>query len=659
MTFFRNNKTKIFVSAFILGSMLLPTVTHAGLCDLIGPTGRIVCGAGDWAVAAVLSDISDLIVKLCAVVLSIAGAGLDFVLNFTVVEMSQRFSSAEGVTAGMGAAISDAWGTIRDLANLAFIFVLLYAAIKVILDLNVASIGNTIKNIVIVGLVINFSMFFTKVVIDVSNIATVGFYNSIQQSIKGSSIQPIPGVNWKLEPGFASAVMNNIGIHTIVGSNALNYLSGSDTNYIIFSKNILGSILMIVLSIVFVIVSVMFISRFVLLILLVVTSAAAAVAYILPGLKKHFDTWKDSLISQAFFAPAFMLMLWISFKMMSAFAIITKDANGKTYEFSNIGGNPLSVIGLLMNYSLVIGFVIASLIIAKQMASKAMGFSAVNSAVGTIGFGAVAATSRNTLGRWGRSAANDKDLLDRAAKGDVVARMQLATANKFVKSSFDARAVGDTKLGKATGAGKLFSDLGKAGGKGGFKAVVDDKAKKKAEYAKNTFGQTDFEKDEAKKLNDTYQAEKLAEENRIRDARTIEARKKTAAATTDEQRREATRFEREVAYKNKNKIYKDEEYSTEFREGTKKAYEGFAKAGERRQVAYADRIEKGPLGIGVIGRMQGNKAAARKIRDQAKGPSKEKKLADAYKEIAGDEIPEPATAPTPPPPPPAGGPTTP
>ena len=62
------------------------------------------------------------------------------------------------------------WGAVRDVANIFFILMLLYVAIKTVLSLNVTDNKRLVGVIIIVALLINFSLFTTKVVIDASNI---------------------------------------------------------------------------------------------------------------------------------------------------------------------------------------------------------------------------------------------------------------------------------------------------------------------------------------------------------------------------------------------------------------------------------------------------------------------------------------------------------
>ena len=85
--------------------------------------------------------------------------------------------------------ISAGWMIVRDLSNIFFILILLYIAIKIILDLGGHDVKKMITKVIILALLINFSMFFTEVVIDTSNILALVFYNKLQVNQK----DPITG----------------------------------------------------------------------------------------------------------------------------------------------------------------------------------------------------------------------------------------------------------------------------------------------------------------------------------------------------------------------------------------------------------------------------------------------------------------------------------
>ena len=76
---------------------------------------------------------------------------------------------------------------MRDIANILFIISLLYVAIKTILGLNVTDNKKLVGAVIVIALIINFSLFTTKVVIDASNILAKVFYNNITSEKVGST----------------------------------------------------------------------------------------------------------------------------------------------------------------------------------------------------------------------------------------------------------------------------------------------------------------------------------------------------------------------------------------------------------------------------------------------------------------------------------------
>src|SRR3989344_1781163 len=108
-------------------------------------------------------------------------------VKFSIINFSSQVTGASGF-------INEAWGVIRDLVNMSFIFILLWTAFKMILNLG-PNVGKTIMNVIIVALLVNFSLAITKVIIDASNIVTLQFYNQITAVPTGTSPTNIPGTN--------------------------------------------------------------------------------------------------------------------------------------------------------------------------------------------------------------------------------------------------------------------------------------------------------------------------------------------------------------------------------------------------------------------------------------------------------------------------------
>ncbi len=86
--------------------------------------------------------------------------------------------------------VSSGWTTARDLANMAFLFILLYIAFKIIFSAETGDTIHMLALVIVVALLVNFSFFFTRLAIDAGNILSIQFYNAINvQSLAATAQQ--------------------------------------------------------------------------------------------------------------------------------------------------------------------------------------------------------------------------------------------------------------------------------------------------------------------------------------------------------------------------------------------------------------------------------------------------------------------------------------
>lgn len=655
-----------------------------------------------------LASVGYVLMTLSSLILTFCGWIFDTVIQYTIIELSENI----GEGSSMGATITSTWATLRDIANMCFIFVLLYAAFKAMFDTNFGNFQTTVKNIIIVALLINFSLFFSKVVIDASNIVSVGFYNSIASNNAELGDTSRGGsANFK---GISGGYMRMLGLQTWYSPNILD--AGIDAQNILI-VGMMSSVFMLTSAILFLVTGIMFAARFIILVFLMILSPLALIAYIIPGQKGKFDEWKDALIAQSFFAPVYFALTWVAFNLGNS--LLTP--NLKT-TFVDLVKDPtkdqVGAMSLLLNYVLVMGFGIAALIISKSMASKTAGFKAISGGIGAVALGGTALAGRNLVGR-ASSLVSEKyrDQWSKTAGG----RAGLWLANKGKNASFDVRGLAETGVGKAMGAGNVLDSgvFGKTSGKGGFAKSVEEKAKKKAAYGKDVYGQTEKEKEEFEKRKNAEKARVMNERatkeaTARREAKEAESRRKvyidretnTHTETLKELSTESRAKEQELkraktagdtarveelnkelgaistrivnereAKKERQKEIEDtdetyqklKEEADEKKEAAKKAKEQLKKKdvdddelspetqrikslGKERQEAYAERLE-GKFGLGLAGDV----AAARAIKKQVKEKSKAEKLADAAKDYQKEQDTSSGATTSPTPLPVAGG----
>ena len=468
-------------------------------------------------VAYVPGAISIGILKIASFFTYLSGVILNWIIQYSVLNMSDRLTDNAN-------SINQAWGVIRDISNITFIFVLLYAAILTIFGMG--DNKRLITNVVVVAILINFSLFFTKVVIDTSNVLAVMFYDKIAPG----SLTVEAGL-WG-RTGVANSLMDFLSVQSIWSAG--NFSDGSNLLVI----GVMGTIFSLIAAFVFFAVSIMFIIRLVVLTFVLVLSPLAFVSWILPGMKSNWDKWFSALTGQAFFAPIYFMLTWVVillsrslFKPEAGSTLLGVVAGTASAGTTGASGGSIAMI---VNFFIIIAMLITSLTIAKEWAGKAGPIvnkltSWATGAAGNAAFGFAGWTGRKTIGAYGNRMANSADLQrdakEKSGFAGATARLKLYTAQKARSGTFDVRnatiptnalgdaiegTVGRTAIGKRMGldevrigaipVGEMANDqvgVGKPGTEG-YKEEAE--AKKKRMDTKNKDRDEELRKALAKKI---------------------------------------------------------------------------------------------------------------------------------------------------------------
>ena len=291
--------------------------------------------------------------------------------------------------------IKDGWTMVRDLFNLVFIFILLYAAIATILQYGNMDIKKILPGLIVAALLVNFSLMISKVVIDASHVFAWEFYNQID-STKGGLFKPIKGSaevvgNFekkdlagvflagfnpqRLLLGTPLSSTTTSGVETRSTWSGLMEYAGKGSEGFLGQLwkivIIIGSTISLALFASFILLAgaIMFIIRVVILWILMIFSPLAFLGMILPSMKSYSTMWWKNLIDQSFFAPAFLFMFMLATKFVNANLM---DSILKTTP----NDNSMVVVGLNMGNTLVVFFnfiVIATLLSACLIVAKKMG----------------------------------------------------------------------------------------------------------------------------------------------------------------------------------------------------------------------------------------------------------------------------------------------
>lgn len=448
---------KIFLVAGLITLGVIPNFVLAQTADASTLWNTVSVSTGTLGVITLITPVLYTLMTLAAAAMGLAGLFLDFILKISVLELDQRLSDISS--------INTTWRVIRDIANMSFIFILLYEGVRMILGLEGTGIKKVVGNIVVAAILVNFSLFFTKVVIDASNIITLGFYNAIIGA--GDTSTGLAGILMNV------LRLNTVGLFNLKGALST-VLSGANGITVLIGN----TIFLLVGTFVFLAISVMFVIRYLSFILLLIMSPIAFVSTAVPGLTWMKEKYVKTLTSQALFAPVFMLLTWVMLTLAgdSNFLSSSNQLDRSWWEVLTLKNNTnYDVISTVVDYVLIIGLLLYTLIFSKEVATKS-GFVTNNvinkgqSYLGGVIFGGASVLGRSTLGRYGQKLAEDDDLKKRAASGDRVARFKLLAGNKLATSSFDVRNI--EKLEEIT---KRTGGFGSGINKKGYRGFVESK----------------------------------------------------------------------------------------------------------------------------------------------------------------------------------------
>jgi hypothetical protein len=426
-----------------------------------------------------IATIGTIFLQITGLFVGLAGAILNGVIYYTIYKVADNYSNL--------APILETWKVLRDLANMSFIFVLLYAGIKTMLGQGGSDTKKVITGVVVAAVLLNFSIFFTRLVIDAANVLALTFYNAVAPNTTTSGF-----LTW----GLSNAFMQHLNLQSLYQLSNTTTISW-DT---ILSVGVMGSIMLLVAAFVFLAIALFFIIRYVVLLLVIVLSPIYFVSFALPkdaGMEGYAKKWEAALVNQAFFAPVFFLLIWVSLRLMDGiFDALNGGAGGGDLTAGGFGGIAVAstpsagTLITILNFVIVITLLLTSLTTAKKMADQAGGGMSnltkwATGKAGSVTFGAAGALGRGTIGRAGQ-AFGDSEMLKKAQewsnkRGGAVGATAGFTTRKFMEAG---RGIGGATF-DARGAGLGGKDAGKVTNKGGYAGYVKKAAEDEEKFAKS------------------------------------------------------------------------------------------------------------------------------------------------------------------------------
>lgn len=448
-----------FLSIALVGLLVFPHDAHAGFfIPLL--VGMVLAGTTAVALPGVAAKVADLTL----------GSLLEFVAQmfYSIANMFAVFTAwaldwSIVITINSGVynqlrVIDVGWTTVRDLCNMFFIFILLYIAIRTILQME-GGTKRLLVNVIIAALLINFSLFFSKIIIDAANIFAVGFWSKIEitdgsQGVKNSVGR---GLIAALDLQTISVTKDATGKECASGptENAIRYFG--------------GGILMLIAGYIFLAGAFMMIYRSVVLILCLIFSPLAFLGPILPKFGGEGNAVMEQLIKASVLAPAYIFMLYLVTIAVSS-GIAPGETDLEVLAYSKDQNLGCALIGDGPNFGAIYSFVVqiflmlSALIVAQKISGgiASFGTSWAKKSSGFIAGGLFTSTAlagRKLGGKAGDRLQRSDRVQKLAQRTDTTGRMArraLAMAEAARTSTYDPR---NTRAGSAV----LGATLGKAG----------------------------------------------------------------------------------------------------------------------------------------------------------------------------------------------------
>ncbi len=276
-------------------------------------------------------------------------------INYSVTTFVVGFGSFY-VNSGIGEAVNTLWGKVRDIFNLTFIFGLVYIGFKMILDSSDSSAKKMLGSLLIAALLVNFSLFITKSVVDFSNIAAKQF------------AEPFLVVNnaGKEEYEISSKFMELLGLTSIISFEFFDAPEKAGFGYVFGT-----AYLYIIGAFVFGAGGILLLIRFIVLNIYMLLSPLMFLGFVFPGLMSISKQYWTGFLKRAFFAPAYLLMIYFSAQILanlSRFVGVDNDYSAAFVASSDLGATAAATFeGTIVYFMIICGFLIASLIVANKL----------------------------------------------------------------------------------------------------------------------------------------------------------------------------------------------------------------------------------------------------------------------------------------------------
>lgn len=275
------------------------------LAKTLGCSGGVLSVFSLGCLQYFMAMIANISLKLTSFMAYLVGITFDYSLEFSI--NSAQFIKELGV-------VEVTWSFIRDILNITFIFILLYTAVMLLITNNEKSHNakEVLIRVVIFAILINFSLFAAKLMVDASNIVSLKIYETMKVQGDGGSAS------------ISGRVMTTLGLSTIYSASDIfstdKLLGCGNTAISIILISVLGSIFLIVMSLALGLAAILFFIRIVNIIMLFIKSPLWVWGYTLPGeprMKKISSEWVKQMTHVMVFPIVYLFWMLIAIIIFS------------------------------------------------------------------------------------------------------------------------------------------------------------------------------------------------------------------------------------------------------------------------------------------------------------------------------------------------------
>ncbi|MFH1423410.1 MAG: hypothetical protein ABIG29_00430 [Candidatus Nealsonbacteria bacterium] len=265
--------------------------------------------------------------------------------------------------------VNRGWEITSNLTNMFFILIFLAIAISYILKLETFGMKKALPRLIIVALLTNFSLLFTRMIVDIGWVTQNSFFNIFfggNQGFATTALQPLTK-NISTIIGFLTADLAwFVGFALVPGLNvaktaflALWFFTMGGWGLV--SEAVIFTVFSLSAGFIFLAYALFFLFRIAVIWILAILAPLAFAAYILPSTEKFFKQWLHTLIQWLLFGIVTFFLMGLG---LSLFGVIS----GKSVAIDFTGTQPWSVPGELSKFLFLLVYLVTTFAVARKTA---------------------------------------------------------------------------------------------------------------------------------------------------------------------------------------------------------------------------------------------------------------------------------------------------